>query len=1228
MTSSERISANLKFIDSKKNSIRKAILLLALEWKDLDGHLDSTEKCLEGCVTELESREKNLESIRESVIESNEELDLIRKSIESRVQELESKEKSFHAFQQEQIEDLKLKEKRVNVIRRWTEERIEDVELREERLSEKLEVDKKHFEEIQKSIDQRLEEVSLKDKHFADRSKEIDSIQRWIERRVKELDTKEAHVEERSKELELVQNLNEERCKELELKEKELDSVQKLNEERAEKLDSKEKQLNSVQKYINQCFKDFRSKNKLLKLDQKLFEELGKELELKEKQLEERSKKIDLKEKQFDNALHSHVQVEQVECVSDENVSNCSSADDQFVVRMDGRNLQMFLNECSKDHESMVFEVCRALQLSLDPAKLVLDAMEGFYPPHLKKGDVEFEEGVVRRSCILLLEQLMKISPQIQPHVKEEALKLAREWKVKMIAVASNSLEVLGFLHLLASYKLAFGFDTDELLKLFEVVAEHKQAPELCWVLGLADKVPDLIEIFVNKKLHLVAVGFIFAFKLVDKFPPVPLLKKYLKYSNKVARKICRMRSYSREAQDKAIDERVASIRAVIKCIVDHKLESKFDCKSLKKFSEQLLLQKESNKQIKQAYPIKTRAQQYSHNKFMSSTTAPVRPKASAPKINSNSPTLASILTNMDGKNLQLFLIEHLEEHDMMYKQVSDALEKSFDSGKLVLDAMQGFYPPHSNKGGVNIEASVIRSCIFLLELLMRLSPQIKPQVKEAALKLAVEWKANAVLNTKNPRVILGFLLLVGSYELASGFDADELRNLFQNVAEYRHAPELSQALGFSENIFVRNIVHSQKNIDQSASGNLQLNNTVQSSYVGPGHSMPGEVPESIRFASDPAKLILDAMQGCYHSNLEGVKSSKLNVMKRFIPWLRQLLGVSLEVKTHVKEEALKFAANWKAEVIKESRNHSVVWCFLLFLATYKLASFYNTNELLGFMEIVCDHMEAIYLFSTLGLAYEVPIFVRSLIERQLHLEAIRFIFAFNLVDKFPPIPLLKGHLTCAEESANKILKKGHNSLQAQNKATGKEINALKAVIQHIGVLKLESEYSTENLKARIEQLIRQKEDRTSVVESPASNSQTREQNVKKRIAPIPDHASNTQSQQHHAKKKLCRTAISAGTAPPNPPVVGNASPIQHPPCVFAAGTAPCQYWSRGSTVIPLHTSHSMSQQGSRTPSNWGFSPFSSTGFHFDSAPNFHARPFMPPGTNSHSWSVFKQPQP
>lgn len=40
----------------------------------------------------------------------------------------------------------------------------------------------------------------------------------------------------------------------------------------------------------------------------------------------------------------------------------------------------------------MRVEVAAALRLSSDPAKLVLDAMEGFYPLHLKKGDAEFDE--------------------------------------------------------------------------------------------------------------------------------------------------------------------------------------------------------------------------------------------------------------------------------------------------------------------------------------------------------------------------------------------------------------------------------------------------------------------------------------------------------------------------------------------------------------------------------------------------------------------------------------------------------------------------------------------------------------------------------------------------------------------------------------------------------------------------------------------------------------------
>jgi hypothetical protein len=48
---------------------------------------------------------------------------------------------------------------------------------------------------------------------------------------------------------------------------------------------------------------------------------------------------------------------------------------------------------------------------------------------HLKKGDLEFEASVVIRSCILLLEQLMKISPEIRPRQKK------KQWKLPLIGV-------------------------------------------------------------------------------------------------------------------------------------------------------------------------------------------------------------------------------------------------------------------------------------------------------------------------------------------------------------------------------------------------------------------------------------------------------------------------------------------------------------------------------------------------------------------------------------------------------------------------------------------------------------------------------------------------------------------------------------------------------------------------------------------------------------------------
>ncbi|GMP83721.1 hypothetical protein CsSME_00037534 [Camellia sinensis var. sinensis] len=79
----------------------------------------------------------------------------------------------------------------------------------------------------------------------------------------------------------------------------------------------------------------------------------------------------------------------------------------------------------------------------------------------------------------------------------------------------------------LATFRILLEFDKDELCKL--AVAHQRWAPELCHSLGLTHKMPVVIEALVNCGKQIDAVHFIHAFQLTQSFPPVPLLKTYLK---------------------------------------------------------------------------------------------------------------------------------------------------------------------------------------------------------------------------------------------------------------------------------------------------------------------------------------------------------------------------------------------------------------------------------------------------------------------------------------------------------------------------------------------------------------------------------------------------------------------------------------------------------------------------------------------------------------------------
>ncbi|PON43293.1 Frigida-like [Parasponia andersonii] len=84
-----------------------------------------------------------------------------------------------------------------------------------------------------------------------------------------------------------------------------------------------------------------------------------------------------------------------------------------FCEKMDGLGLRNYV--CKELRERY------AIRQAPDPGALVPGGMEGFYN---EKGDEDFELRTVRKSCALLLEQLMAVCPDVGVENREKAKNL------------------------------------------------------------------------------------------------------------------------------------------------------------------------------------------------------------------------------------------------------------------------------------------------------------------------------------------------------------------------------------------------------------------------------------------------------------------------------------------------------------------------------------------------------------------------------------------------------------------------------------------------------------------------------------------------------------------------------------------------------------------------------------------------------------------------------------
>ncbi|KAL0792547.1 hypothetical protein Bca101_063924 [Brassica carinata] len=303
---------------------------------------------------------------------------------------------------------------------------------------------------------------------------------------------------------------------------------------------------------------------------------------------------------------------------------------------MDSTGLHKFVSDNRKNLASLKEEIPVAFRAAANPASLVLDSLEGFYPKEAPTSDGKKDPNLLgmRRTCVMLMECLSillsaldsnSLAAVLSENVRNRAKGIAEGWNplletLDMDAGNGNSLEAHAFLQLLATFGIVSDFKEDEILKLIPMVSRRRQAAELCRSLGLSEKMPGVIEVLVNSGKQIDAVNLAFAFELTEQFPPGELLKCYM---NEASRSSSQGRpgdaSPAVQASDEFNERELTGLKAVIKCVEEHNLEEQYPVEPLHK----RILQLEKAKAEKKRATEPTKPQ-------------PKRPRGPQPRVTDN----------------------------------------------------------------------------------------------------------------------------------------------------------------------------------------------------------------------------------------------------------------------------------------------------------------------------------------------------------------------------------------------------------------------------------------------------------------------------------------------------------------------------------------------------------------------------------------------------------------
>ncbi|XP_042453822.1 FRIGIDA-like protein 4a [Zingiber officinale] len=260
-----------------------------------------------------------------------------------------------------------------------------------------------------------------------------------------------------------------------------------------------------------------------------------------------------------------------------------------YARRMDSAGLWRFVASRRKALCLLWREITDAIDESVDPSRLVIDAVEDFLIHPIEDGkDRNWALGMLLHS---LLGSDGTKCPDVAESIRERAVAVAESWKEKfgLKTEEGEREEPMGgseaqiFLQMVATFGLRSRFEEDFLLKLITEHASRKEMAKLATAMGFREQLSVVIDKLIKTEKEIEAIYFVHQSGLIDRFPPESLLKMHLESSKKKSNSILKDGNNSPAALQESSNLEITALRSIMKCVEICNLESKFNTTEIKR---------------------------------------------------------------------------------------------------------------------------------------------------------------------------------------------------------------------------------------------------------------------------------------------------------------------------------------------------------------------------------------------------------------------------------------------------------------------------------------------------------------------------------------------------------------------------------------------------------------------------------------------------------------------